>query len=208
MAYPVTVDVDPVLANRNRLTTALRVFLAIPHVIVVGGVGIGVATQTDGQTSLASESGLLGAVAIAVAIVSWFTIVFAGNHILGIRRITLFYLQWRVRALAYLMLLEDAYPPFGDGRYPVRLAIADPPQPRSRVSVFFRPLLIVPHYVVLFFVFVAWSVATIVAWFAILFTGAYPASLYGFGAGALRWRLRVEAYTLLLVDEYPPFSLE
>ena len=208
VAYPVTVDVDPVLANRNRLTTGLRMFLAIPHVIVVGGVGIGVATQSDGQTSLASESGLLGAVAIALAIVSWFTIVFAGNHIPGIRRITLFYLQWRVRALAYLMLLEDAYPPFGDGRYPVRLEVADPPQPRNRMTVFFRPLLVVPHYVVLFFVFVAWSAATIVAWFAILFTAAYPASLYGFGVGALRWRLRVEAYTLLLVDEYPPFSLE
>ncbi len=207
MAYPVTVDVDPVVANRNRLTTGLRVFLAIPHVIIVGGVGIGVATQTDGQTSLASESGLLGAVAIAVAIVSWFTIVFAGNHIPAIRRITLFYLQWRVRALAYLMLLEDAYPPFGDGRYPARLEVADPPEPRNRTTVFFRPLLIVPHYVVLFFVFVVWSVTTIVAWFAILFTGAYPASLYGFGVGALRWRLRVEAYTLLLVDEYPPFSL-
>ena len=109
MAYPVTVDVDPVLANRNRLTTALRVFLAIPHVIVVGGVGIGVATQTDGQTSLASESGLLGAVAIAVAIVSWFTIVFAGQHISGIRQFTQFYLRWKVRAVAYMMLLEDQY---------------------------------------------------------------------------------------------------
>jgi hypothetical protein len=41
----------------------------------------------------------------------------------------------------------------------------------------------------------------------ILFTGAYPASLYPFAVGVLRWRLRVEAYTLLLVDEYPPFSL-
>ena len=207
MTYPVTVAVDPMVANRNRLTTAFRVFLAIPHVILVGGVGIGVATQTDGQTSLASESGLLGAVAIALAIVSWFTIVFAGNHFPGIRRLTLLYLQWRARALAYLMLLEDAYPPFGDGRYPVRLEVVDPPGPRNRMTVFLRPLLVVPHYVVLFFVFVAWSITTIVAWFVILFTGAYPASLYGFGVGALRWRLRVEAYTLLLVDDYPPFSL-
>ena len=209
MAYPVTVGVDPMLANRNRLTTAFRVVLAIPHLILVGGVGIGIgaSTQTDGQTSLAGESGLLGAVAIALAIVSWFTIVFAGNHIPGIRRLTLLYLQWRTRALAYVMLLEDAYPPFGDGRYPARLELLDPPASRNRLTVFLRPLLVVPHYFVLFFVFVAWSLTTIVAWFAILFTGAYPASLYDFGVGALRWRLRVEAYTLLLVDEYPPFSL-
>ncbi len=46
-----------------------------------------------------------------------------------------------------------------------------------------------------------------VAWFAILFTGAYPQSLYAFGVGALTWRLRVEAYLLLMVDDYPPFSL-
>ena len=53
----------------------------------------------------------------------------------------------------------------------------------------------------------AWACTTIVAWFIILFTGAYPQSLYGFGTGALRWRLRVEAYMLLMVDAYPPFSL-
>jgi uncharacterized protein DUF4389 len=40
-----------------------------------------------------------------------------------------------------------------------------------------------------------------------VFTGTYPQGLYEFGVGALRWRLRVEAYLLLMVDEYPPFSL-
>jgi hypothetical protein len=208
MAYPVSVQVEPVLTNRNRVTTAFRVILAIPHVILVGGVGIGVASQQrDGQTWLVGESGLLGAVIIALAIVSWFTIVFAGSHFPGIRRLTLLYLRWRVRALAYLMLLEDAYPPFGDDRYPVRLEVVDPAGPRNRLTAGLRPLVVVPHYIVLFFVFVAWSIATIVAWFSILFTGAYPTSLYQFGVGALRWRLRVEAYTLLLVDEYPPFSM-
>jgi len=60
---------------------------------------------------------------------------------------------------------------------------------------------------VLFFVLVAWCLTTIAAWFIILFTGAYPKSLYEFGAGALRWLLRVQSYMLLLVDDYPPFSL-
>jgi len=46
-----------------------------------------------------------------------------------------------------------------------------------------------------------------IAWFAILFTGRYPTTLYDFGVGALRWNIRVEAYLLLLDDEYPPFSL-
>jgi hypothetical protein len=208
MPYPVAVTVEPALLNRNRLTTAFRVILVIPHAILVGGVGIGLAAQErDGQTSLTGETGLLGAVAIALAIISWFTIVFAGTHFPGIRRLTALYMRWRARALAYLMLLQDAYPPFGDGRYPVTLAIVDPAAPRNRLTVFFRPLMVIPHYVVLFLLFLAWSVTTIVAWFMILFTGAYPASLYPFAVGVLRWRLRVEAYTLLLVDEYPPFSL-
>ena len=53
----------------------------------------------------------------------------------------------------------------------------------------------------------AWWVTTVVSWFAILIDGRYPPGLYGFGVGALRWLIRVEAFVLLLVDEYPPFSL-
>ena len=60
----------------------------------------------------------------------------------------------------------------------------------------------------LFFLMFGWLVTTVAAWFAILFTGFYPASLYPFGVGVMRWILRVEAYMLLLVDEYPPFTLD
>jgi Domain of unknown function (DUF4389) len=70
-----------------------------------------------------------------------------------------------------------------------------------------RILLTVPHIIVLFFVLLAWGLTTIAAWFIILFTGGYPQGLHEFGVGALRWRLRVETYMLLIVDEYPPFSL-
>lgn len=54
----------------------------------------------------------------------------------------------------------------------------------------------------------AWCVATVVAWFVILFTGAYPRGLVPFSTGALRWRLRVEASLLLMVDANPRFSLD
>jgi Domain of unknown function (DUF4389) len=208
MPYPVSVSVEPALANRNRLTTAFRLILAIPHVILVGGVGMGAVYRDDGSaTTVGSEGGLLGAVAIFLAIVSWFTIVIAGTHIVGIRQFTMFYMRWRVRALAYLMLLADAYPPFGDGPHPGSIEIVDPAAPRDRLTVGFRLILAIPHFIALFFVLLAWCITTIVAWFIILFTAAYPQSLYDFGVGALRWRLRVEAYILLLVDEYPPFSL-
>jgi hypothetical protein len=207
MPYPVSVSVEPSFANRNRLTTAFRLILAIPHLILVGGLGFGFATQGDSRTTVGSETGLLGAVAIFLSIVSWFTIVFAGTHIAGIREFTSFYLRWRVRALAYFLLLEDAYPPFGDAPYPASIQLVDSAAPRDRLTVAFRLILAIPHFVVLFFVLLAWCVTTIAAWFAILFTGNYPRALYDFGVGALRWRMRVESYVLLMVDEYPPFSL-
>jgi hypothetical protein len=207
MAYPVSLSVVPALTNRNRLTTAFRLILAIPHLILVGGMGTGAAGQGEGSTSFGGEGGLLGAVAVVLAIISWFTILIAGVHIIGIRQMTSFYLRWRARALSYFMLLEDVYPPFGDGAYPATLEIVDPPGPRDRLTVAVRIVMAIPHIVVLVFVTLAWLFTTIAAWFSILFTGAYPAGLYDFGVGALRWRLRVEAYLLLMVDEYPPFSL-
>ena len=207
MPYPVLVNVEPSLTNRNRLTTAFRLILAIPHLILIGGIGFGVASSGDSRTTVGGEGGLLGAVAIFLAIVSWFTLVFAGKHIIEIRQFTSFYLRWRVRALAYFMLLEDVYPPFGDAPYPASIEVADPVSPRDRVTVGLRILLAIPHMIVLFFVLLAWCFTTIAAWFIILFTGNYPQGLYQFGVGALRWRLRVESYMLLMVDEYPPFSL-
>lgn len=209
MSYPVTVSVDPTLTNRDRVTTLFRFFLAIPHMILVGGATYGFTTgmNGDGRLSLGGEGGLLGAVAYFLAIVSWFTIVLTGNHIVGIRQFTMFFMRWRVRAIAYLMLLEDAYPPFGDGPYPAAIDIVDPVGPRDRVTVFFRLILAIPHFIVLVFVLFAWCITTIIAWFAIVFTGTYPQGLYEFGVGSLRWLCRLQAYLLLLVDEYPPFSL-
>lgn len=210
MAYPVTVTVQPLLTNRDRVTTLFRIILAIPHIILVGGATLGttLGSGSSSTLSLGGEAGLLGAVAYFLAIVSWVTILLAGEHILGIRQFTMFFLRWRVRAIAYLMLLEDAYPPFGDGQYPTSVDVVDPVGPRDRVTVAFRLILAIPHFIVLCFVMIGWCITTMVAWFLILFTGEYPAGLYEFGLGSFRWLIRLEAYLLLLVDEYPPFSLE
>jgi Domain of unknown function (DUF4389) len=208
MPYPVSVAVTPALTNRDRLTVAFRLILAIPHLILAGGIGFSFAVGTDGgTTSGGAEGGLLGVVAVFLAIVSWFTIVFGGTHLPGIRDFTRFYLRWRVRSVAYFMLLEDPYPPFGDGPYPASIEIVDPAGARDRLTVGLRLILAIPHIIVLVFVLFAWCITTIIAWFAILFTGSYPKGLYEFAVGVMQWRLRVEAYMLLLVDEYPPFSL-
>ena len=208
MPYPVTVAIEPLVVQRNRLTTAFRLILAIPHLILVGGIGFSVAAGSGSRgTAYGGDTGLLGAVAWFLAIVSWFTIVFAGHHIIGIRQFTLYYMRWRVRALAYLMLLEDQYPPFGDAAYPASLTIEDPAGQRNRLTVLVRIFLGIPHLIVLVFLIIAWWLTAVVAWLLILVTGEYPRGLYDFGVGVLRWLLRVQAYMLLMVDEYPPFSL-
>jgi hypothetical protein len=155
-----------------------------------------------------STEGLLGAAAFILAIVSWFTILFTGEHMAGIRQFTLFFLRWKTRATAYLMLLTDPYPPFGDAEYPAAFTAIDPALPRDRATVALRLLLAIPHFIVFAFIGLAWGLVTIFAWFAILITGDYPAAIQPFAVGALRWMLRIDAYVLLLVDDYPPFSLE
>jgi hypothetical protein len=210
MAYPVTVTVQPALTNRDRVTTLFRFLLAIPHLLLVGGATFGFTfgSRGGGGPSVGAEGGLLGAVAYFLAIINWFMIVITGTDVLGIRQFSTFFLRWRVRAIAYLMLLEDAYPPFGDEPYPASVEVLDPAGPRDRVSVAFRLILAIPHFIVLACVMLAWCITTIVAWFLILFTGEYPAGLYEFGVGSLRWLIRLQAYLLLLIDDYPPFSLE
>ena len=210
MAYPVSITVQPLLAPRNKLTTAFRLVLAIPHLFLVGGIGFSMVfrTRTDNVTSLGPETGLLGFVAGVLAVVSWFTILISREHITGIRAYTKFYVRWRVRALSYLMLLQDQYPPLGDAVYPSSVTIVDPERARDRLSVGLRIVLAIPHFIVLVFLMTAFWMTTIAAWIAIVISGRYPKGLYEFGVGALQWLVRVEAYLLLLIDEYPPFSFE
>lgn len=209
-------DVDPQLTDRNRLTVAFRIILAIPHLILVGGPGIAIGggfwfERTHPLLRLFSamtENGLLGAVALVCAIIAWFAIVFGGAHPRGLWDFTRMFMRWRTKAVAYTALLRDEYPPFGEGDYPVTYALDYPEGPRNRWSVGLRIFYVIPHVIVLFFLGIAWWFTMLIAWFAILFTGAYPAGLYRFGVGVMRWHVRVESYTLLMRDEYPPFTME
>ena len=92
--------------------------------------------------------------------------------------------------------------------YPAALAFVEPAGPRDLLAVGLRILLAIPHFIVLVCLMTAWWITTIVAWFVILATGRYPQALYDFGVVSFQWLIRVEAYMLLLIDEYPPFSFD
>jgi hypothetical protein len=208
--YPVRVDVTPVTEERNRLTTAFRFFLAIPHLLLVGGpaaVGGWMILNIPDGWSWGSSSGLIGIVAGLATLVAWFVIVITARHPTDLWKLAAYYLRWRVRAIAYMTLLRDEYPPFGDDEYPAALVVAEPTEPRDRLTVFFRLILALPHLLLLAVISFFWALATAVAWILILITGRYPETLYGFALGALAWSARVEAYMLLLTDAYPPFTL-
>jgi hypothetical protein len=186
-SYPVTYDVEPQLTNRNRLTVAFRLILAIPHLLLVGGpAGIG---SLGGLFYLFSDdsnranfggggsTGVIGIVVFVMAIIAWFAIVFTAKMPRGLWDFMNFYMKWRANSIAYVAMLRDEYPPFGTGDYPVRFSAGDLPEVRDRVSVGFRIFLLIPHVIVLFFIGIAWWITAIISWFAILFTGSYPESL-------------------------------
>jgi hypothetical protein len=96
-----------------------------------------------------------------------------------------------------------------DAPYPVSVeGVLDPSL--SRWLWLVKLILIIPHIVVLVFLWVALIVLTVVAFFAILFTGRYPRGIFDFNVGVLRWNWRVGYYSLsaLGTDRYPPFSLK
>jgi hypothetical protein len=89
--------------------------------------------------------------------------------------------------------------------YPVRFE-ADYAERRSRLTVFFRLILVIPLAIAVFVYGIVASIAVIIAWFAIVITARYPDALYEFMAGYTRFITRVGGYALLLCDPYPRFS--
>jgi hypothetical protein len=89
--------------------------------------------------------------------------------------------------------------------YPVRLEIAYP-EDGNRFLILVRWLLAIPHIVVLYFLSIAVTVLTVIAWLAILFTGRYPEGIFRFVVGVQRWSMNINAY-IGFHDLYPPFSM-
>ncbi|MBE0481469.1 MAG: DUF4389 domain-containing protein [Dehalococcoidia bacterium] len=203
-AYPLTLSVDYPDRKLNRLTTFFRLITAIPIWIVLGLVVGG--TFGWEQDPWTFEWGYGGLVVLPTVLLILFRQKYPGWWFDWNLALT----RFGTRFGAYLTLLTDVYPST-DEEQAVHLDIRYPDAKAdlNRWLPLIKWLLAIPHYIVLFFLGIAGIVVLIIAWFAILFTGRYPRSMFDFIVGIIRWWLRVLAYAFLLVtDRYPPFSLE
>jgi hypothetical protein len=117
--------------------------------------------------------------------------------------------RWSENVSSYIGLMRDEYPPFSmdAGKYPVTYDVAYPEE-LNRWMPLVKWILALPHYIVLIALALVAALMTVVAFFAILFTGKYPRGMFDFVVGVRRWGARVTAYVLLARDEYPPFSMQ
>jgi len=210
--YPVQLSVDYPDRPLNRLTSAFRIFVATPAVILLGTVSGGTLLAVPGYSGPAGSKG------------SMFVLSGAGGPLfLGPLLMILFrkkyprwWFDWNLelqrfsnRVLIYVLLMDDRYPAT-DQEQSVHVDFVYPDAARdlNQWLPLVKWFLAIPHYVVLILLWSAVLVVTFIAWVAILFTGRYPRAMFDFVEGVVRWEQRVIAYSLLLVtDRYPPFTL-
>ncbi len=202
-SYPVQFDVDYPSKPLNRLTTAFRLLVAIPIIVVLTMLS-GQAFGDNGQSE--RDSVVIGGAAVFVPLV--LMLVFRQKYPRWWFDWNLNLMRFSNRVTAYLALLDDRYPSTDEDQS-VHL---DFPYPDARQMNRWLPLvkwmLAIPHYFVLLFLGLGAILAIIAAWFAIVFTGTYPRSLFDYVVGVLRWTNRVNGYAFTLItDQYPPFSL-
>lgn len=196
MSYPATFKLERPASLSRGLVIAKALFgwlyVGIPHGIIIY---------------------IFGIVASLVSIIAFFAILFTGQYPRGLFNFMTGYYRWSMNVNTYLSLLQDAYPPFNldqESDYPVELDV-EYPESLSRglvlAKAFFGWLYAgIPHGIILYFYGIAAAIVTIIAWFAILFTGEYPEGMFTFVVGYWRWTLNVSLYLSLMRDEYPPFS--
>jgi hypothetical protein len=204
--YPVQFSVEYPDRNLDRATTAFRILVAIPILIVLaaieGGGGWGGANGGNGAWIAAGGGGTLFFPVLLM-------IVFRQKYPRWWYDWNLELLRLENRVFVYLGLMDDRYPST-DERQSVSLEFPypDAKQGLNRWLPLVKWFLAIPHYIVLIFLGLAAIVWVIIAWFAILFTGRYPRELFDFVVGVMRWGNRVSAYAFVLVtDRYPPFRL-
>jgi Domain of unknown function (DUF4389) len=200
--YPLTFSVGYPDKPLNRLTTFFRFLWLIPIGVIAGLMTSGDISVHGTQYSWSWAVG--GILFVPVLLMLLFR-----------KKYPRWWFDWNLqlsrflaRVWVYAALLRDEYPST-DEEQAVHLDFPYPDAKQlSRGLPLVKWFLAIPHWIVLFFLWIGAVVCVVIAWFAILFTGKYPRSLFDYVVGVQRWSLRVSAYAVLLVtDQYPPFSL-
>lgn len=212
-AYPVDLE-TPEPGPQRRWTAALRIVLAIPSLLLAGAlIGSGGGSWGKGDQGIweTTFSGG-GGVAMAAAFLGWFAILALGRMPRGLRDAVLYALRYTAQTLAYLLLVTDRYPNADPAdrwleppSHPVSLSVGGDLR-RSRLTVFFRLLLAIPHFVWITLWGIAAVFAAIAAWFSALFAGRVPGVLHRFLAAYVRYGMHVSAYLLLVGNPFPAFT--
>jgi hypothetical protein len=216
--YPVDVEVDPP-EPQNRWKTLFRLVLVLPALIIAGtlvgapGGGGGNSGYQD-QGSNGAEYGFSFASGFfLLSILAWFACLVRGSMPNGLRDLFAYGLRYAAQTWGYLFLLTDRYPNTDPAKPPadmpekprrVRINVDDDLQ-RSRLTVFFRFLLFLPHLVWLILWSIAAFLASIVNWFATLAMGRSPNALHRFLAAYVRYIVHVYAYLFLIANPFPGF---
>lgn len=157
---------------------------------------------------------VLQAVARVVFVVYWFVLLFTGKLNPGLYGMLALYERYSARTTGFLVGFSEKYPPFefpmgpedDDGYPPIRLNLPELPEEVSRKSLL-NFILAIPHYIVVMFIAIAAVVVAIIGWFAVLFTGAWPAGMRDFLVRFSNYYYRVWAYVVMVENEYPKFGL-
>jgi hypothetical protein len=157
---------------------------------------------------------VLGAVNSVLIFISFFAILFTKKIPRGMFDFMVMTMRYQWRVTTFYLFMREPYPPFDfesaatDNGNDIASLTIEYPGEVNRWLPLVKWLLAIPHFFVLVFLVIGGLFAWIGAFFAVLFTGKYPAGIRNYMIGVARWVLRVQAYVNLLRDEYPPFSLE
>jgi hypothetical protein len=216
--YPIDLEIDAP-APQRRLVTLFRLPLALPALVFeavflltyAGGSYSSGGGDADVSASAGATSSSVG-ILWTVAFFGWFACLALGRMPMGFRNVHAYGLRYVAQVWGYVLLLTDRYPnldpadpPSTGPLHPVGLAVTDDLR-RSRLTVFFRFLLALPHFVWLLLWGVVAFLAGIAGWFAALILGRLPRPLHRFLAAYLRYSTHVFAFLFLTANPFPGFT--
>ncbi len=206
-SYPASLNID-YPKKLDRVSTFFRLFLVIPILILFSILAASGASEGWGEAGKEMAKGS-GGIVTGLFAATLLMILFRQRYPRWWFDFALELNRFSLRITAFALLLTDQYPSTVE-QQAVHLDLAYPDAKKlNRWLPLVKWLLAVPHYLVLAVLTFVAAFVTIIAWFAILFTGRYPRDLFEFVVGVKRWSWRVNAYVLLLTtDQYPSFSLK